>query len=126
MLRKVCAPRIFSSRLGLTSLNNGFASTRHASQHVLAGFVSQITEGSTWAAPYRKQNLARPSAPGRVEEENAVQRSAARASNFSVLPLDDIDVLIKRAAAVYNTSMLWDPLHYEPLGYEFANLLYLR
>jgi len=54
-----------------------------------------------------------------------VQSRAAAASGYAVLPLGVLDGLLKRAGAALNTSMLWDDFHYEPVGYEFANLLYL-
>ena len=54
-----------------------------------------------------------------------MQSRAAAASGYAVLPLGVLDGLLKRAGAALNTSMLWDDFHYEPVGYGFANLLYL-
>ena len=71
------------------------------------------------------QQRGHPSPPGRGHEENVVQSTAAAASGFSVLPLGVLDGLIKEAGQALNTSMLWDDFHYEPVAYEFANLLYL-
>ena len=67
-----------------------------------------------------------PSAPGRGADENRVQSRAAAATGFSVLPLDVLDGLIKQTGEALNTSMQWDQFHYEPVAYEFFNLLYLE
>jgi hypothetical protein len=79
--------------------------------------------GYSYQRVFRQRGHASP--PGRGDEENAVQSSAAAASGFSVLPLGVLDGLIKQAGVALNTSMLWDDFHYEPVAYEFANLLYL-
>ena len=79
--------------------------------------------GYSYQRVFRQRGHASP--PGRGDEENALQSSAAAASGYSVLPLGVLDGLIKQAGVDLNTSMLWDDFHYEPVAYEFANLLYL-